>query len=228
MWPLFIAYVINFPYYQYQAKLSQAETNFDRQSENLFKSDKRFMGPLYFFVAYDFVTWIWCLCVISQTFPEWAPKFLFEDKISNSLSGWCLFTFVWGYMAGVNGLAGHELIHRRETFNKGLGMFTFSKIFYSHFLLEHSSGHHRNVATPEDSATARVGENFFVFTLRSAIGGHMNTWNREVSRLQTKYECEKVPLITLLTENRMTWFATLQLSIMALIWGVFGTRALIF
>jgi hypothetical protein len=158
--------------------------------------------------------------VISQTIPEWAPKFLFEDKISNSLSGWCLFTFVWGYMAGVNGLAGHELIHRRETFNKGLGMLTFSKIFYSHFLLEHSSGHHRNVATPEDSATARVGENFFIFTLRSAIGGHMNTWNREVSRLQTKYECEKVPLITLLTENRMTWFATLQLSIMALIWCV--------
>ena len=69
-------------------------------------------------------------------------------------------------MAGVNGLAGHELIHRKQSFNKGLGMLTFSKIMYSHFLLEHSSGHHRNVATIEDSATARKGETFFYFALR--------------------------------------------------------------
>jgi alkane 1-monooxygenase len=74
-------------------------------------------------------------------------------------------------MAGVNGLAGHELIHKRETFDKALGMSTFSKIFYSHFLLEHGSGHHRNVATPEDAATARLGENFYSFAIRSAITG---------------------------------------------------------
>jgi len=77
-------------------------------------------------------------------------------------------------------LAGHELIHKRRDFDKGLGMFTFTKILYSHFLLEHSAGHHRNVATPEDSATARKGENFFKFTVRSAMGGITNTWKREV------------------------------------------------
>lgn len=91
-------------------------------------------------------------------------------------------------MAGVNGLAGHELIHKKENFNKGLGMFTYSKIMYSHFLLEHGSGHHRNVATPEDSATARLGENFYTFMVRSVIGGHVNTWEREVSRLSLKHE----------------------------------------
>jgi alkane 1-monooxygenase len=77
-------------------------------------------------------------------------------------------------------LAGHELIHKRGEFDKGLGMFTFTKILYSHFLLEHSAGHHRNVATPEDSATARKGENFFKFTVRSAMGGIKNTWKREM------------------------------------------------
>lgn len=90
-------------------------------------------------------------------------------------------------MAGVNGLAGHELIHRRESFNKTIGMLTFTKVLYSHFLLEHGSGHHRNVATPEDSATARIGEDFYSFTFRSVTGGHLNTWNREISRIQTKY-----------------------------------------
>lgn len=93
-------------------------------------------------------------------------------------------------MAGVNGLAGHELIHRKEKFDKALGMFTFSKIFYSHFLLEHGSGHHRNVATPEDSATARKGETFLFFAFRSAIGGHVNTWNREENRLKMKHNVE--------------------------------------
>jgi alkane 1-monooxygenase len=111
------------------------------------------------------------------------PAWCFEDKLTHTTAGFICFTFVWGYMAGVNGLAGHELIHRKEATNKAIGMFTFSKILYSHFLLEHSSGHHRNVATPEDSATARKGEIFFSFTLRSAIGGHVNTWNREMQRL---------------------------------------------
>ena len=99
-----------------------------------------------------------------------------------------LFTFVWGYMAGVNGLAGHELIHRREPYNKALGMFTFTKVLYSHFLLEHNSGHHRNVATPEDSATAWIGENFYRFAIRSIVGGNVNTWRREINRIKEKYD----------------------------------------
>lgn len=141
------------------------------------------MGPLYAYVALDALTWVWCLCVVSGVHPSFMPAWCFEDKLTHTTAGFICFTFVWGYMAGVNGLAGHELIHRKEAANKAIGMFTYSKIFYSHFLLEHSSGHHRNVATPEDSATARKGEIFFSFTLRSAIGGHVNTWNREVQRL---------------------------------------------
>ena len=91
-------------------------------------------------------------------------------------------------MAGVNGLAGHELIHKRDPLNKSLGMFTFSKILYSHFLLEHSNGHHRHVATVEDPATAIQGESFYYFAIRSAIGGHVNTYKREVKRIITEFE----------------------------------------
>lgn len=131
-------------------------------------------------------------------------------------------------MAGVDGLAGHELIHKRAAVDKGLGMVTYSKILYSHFLLEHSAGHHRHVATPEDPATAKKGENFYSFAVRSAVGGHVATWQRETSRLQTKYDCEKVPRLTHLTENRMIWFAALHFAMLATIWAVFGQRAVIF
>lgn len=195
-WVLFLAYLFNFPYFSYNRKRARKETNLDRQSEKVWKNESSFMGPLYAYVLMDALTWVWCLCVVSGVHPEWLPSHLFEDYITQTTSGFLVFTFVWGYMAGVNGLAGHELIHRKESMNKGLGMFTFSKILYSHFLLEHGSGHHRNVATPEDSATARKGETFLTFAFRSAIGGHMNTYRREVSRLQMKHNVQKLSITT--------------------------------
>jgi hypothetical protein len=184
LWVLLFAYAINFPYFQYQAKKAQQEANLDRASENVWKKDWRFTGPLYAYVGIDALTWVWCLCVISGRYPSFLPATIFDDKITHTIGGAWVFTFVWGYMAGVNGLAGHELIHRKPTIDKALGMFTFTKMFYSHFLLEHGSGHHRNVATPDDSATARKGETFLFFACRSAIGGHINTWNRECTRLK--------------------------------------------
>lgn len=225
---LFAAYLVNFPFFRWTAKPPRIETNLDRDSEKAFRHDKRFIIPVYSFVLVDMLTWIWCMCVVSGVHPSFLPASIFEDKLTGTFGGSLLFVYVWGYMAGVNGLAGHELIHRREWYDKAIGMFTFSKIYYSHFLLEHGSGHHRNVATPEDSATARLGETFFTFCVRSAIGGHVNTWRREVSRLQMKYDTEYLSPLTLALENRMVWFFALHLSMMGAIQFVFGWRATVF
>lgn len=222
---LLFAYIINFPYYKWKNKIPNQETNLDRQTEKIFGKDQRFMGPIYLYVLFDSLTWVWSLCVVSGVYPSCLPAWLFEDKITQSWGGYLAFTFVWGYMAGVNGLAGHELIHKKEAFDKYLGMTTFTKILYSHFLLEHGSGHHRNVATPEDAATARLGENFYSFAVRSAVGGHLNTWERETSRLKIKHDTTRVSLMTQLKENRMSWFAALHICMLALILNVFGLRA---
>jgi alkane 1-monooxygenase len=131
-------------------------------------------------------------------------------------------------MAGVNGLAGHELIHKKSALDKAIGMITYTKILYSHFLLEHSSGHHRNVATSEDPATAKKGEDFYSFAVRSAVGGHINTYNREYSRLQTKYGCEHVSILKQIFENRMTWFGVLHAALMLTIYALFGIRGVFF
>lgn len=193
----------------------------------MWKEDRRFLGPLYIYALLDIMTWLWCLAVVSGVYPEWAKPFC-QDKITQTLGGYILFTFVWGYTAGVNGLAGHELIHHKSTFDKGLGMLTYTKIFYSHFLLEHSAGHHRNVATPEDPATAIRGENFYSFMIRSVVGGNLNTWQREVSRLQVKYDVKKLSLKALILENRMSWFVALHIVMSCVILKVFGCRALLF
>jgi hypothetical protein len=228
MWVMFIAYGINFPYFKWQAKTPQLEYNFDRQSEKQFAKDLRFMGPLYLYVLMDTMTWIWAMCVLSGVYPSFLPAELFIDHNTQTWGGWMAFVFVWGYMSGVNGLAGHELIHKHNAFDKYLGMSTFTKMLYSHFLLEHSSGHHRNVATPDDSATSRLGEDFYSFAIRSVVGGHLATWERETTRLRVKHDVQDVALLTQLKENRMTWFGALHISMCVTIFKIFGMRALYF
>jgi len=228
MWVMLISYGLNFPYKQWHNKIAKTEYNFDRVSEKQFATDKRFMGPLYLYVLLDTLTWIWCMCVVSGVHPSFLPSSLFIDYNTQTTGGWMAFVFVWGYMSGVNGLAGHELIHKKNAFDKYLGMWTFSKMFYSHFMLEHSSGHHRNVATPADPATALLGENFYSFAVRSVVGGHRDTWDRETIRLRTKHNVQDVAPMTQLTENRMVWFLALHIAMNVVILNVFGMRAFYF
>lgn len=170
------------------------------------------------------MTWLWSICVISGVYPSFMPASLFEDKVTGTVGGYFMFLFLFGYQGGVCGLAGHELIHKKNGFDKFLGMTTYTKILYSHFLLEHGSGHHKSIATPDDPATARIGESLYTFLVRSAIGSHVNTWERETTNLKIKYDTTEVSAFKQLTENRMSWFAALHIVMMVTILNVFGWR----
>ena len=152
--PIWLAYMISLGAF-WRSK-DYTESNLDSASERAFLNDKRFLLPLYLFVVNDTLNWLWCLCVVADINPlsNTSMEFLFENRHGTGVSNWIVFAFVWGYMAGLNGLAGHELIHKREPINKALGMWTYTKILYSHFYLEHGSGHHRHVATELDPASA--------------------------------------------------------------------------
>jgi alkane 1-monooxygenase len=91
-------------------------------------------------------------------------------------------------MAGISGLAGHELIHKNNAIHKAIGTFTFTKILYSHFSLEHNTGHHKYIATVDDAATARKGEYFYTFGIRSAVKGFLHSFEHENTRLKDKFE----------------------------------------
>ena len=58
--------------------------------------------------------------------------------------------------------------------------------FYGHFTVEHNAGHHTEVATPEDSASARFGESIYQFVLREVPGGLKRAWRLEGKRLQRR------------------------------------------
>lgn len=87
----------------------------------------------------------------------------------------------------VNGLAlntGHELGHKKQTLDRWLAKIVLAVVGYGHFFIEHNKGHHRDVATPEDPATSRMGENIYKFSLREVPGAFLRAWKLETVRLE--------------------------------------------
>lgn len=158
--------------------------NIPASLEKNYIDDWRFLVPLYLYVLLDACTHVWTLCVVStEVNLEYS---IFENRLKNA-GQWFAFLFVWGYTSGVGGLAGHELIHKKQMIHKITGTYTFTKFFYSHFFLEHLSGHHKHIATPEDPATPRFNEDIYSFALRSACGGFVNSWKREIKKTSKRH-----------------------------------------
>ncbi|BAL88081.1 putative alkane-1-monooxygenase [Actinoplanes missouriensis 431] len=85
----------------------------------------------------------------------------------------------------VNGIAintAHELGHKRESVERWLSKIALAPTGYGHFFVEHNRGHHVRVATPEDPASARLGESYWRFWPRTVAGGLRSAWNLETNR----------------------------------------------
>jgi alkane 1-monooxygenase len=88
-----------------------------------------------------------------------------------------------GMSGGVIGInVAHELIHRSSRLDRALGGVLLVMVFYRHWAIEHVAGHHRRVATPEDPASARLGESLPAFWIRSVVKGFSSAWQIERAR----------------------------------------------
>lgn len=66
--------------------------------------------------------------------------------------------FGTGTFGSLNINAAHELIHKEDNLiDAFLGNCTLIRNLYIHWAIEHNRGHHKNVATPTDPATAKLG-----------------------------------------------------------------------
>lgn len=91
---------------------------------------------------------------------------------------------VVGASSGYSGIVvAHELIHRRNKPLQWLGRALLCTAMYEHFYTEHLRGHHVRVGTPEDPATARFGETFTQFYLRTVPAQFRSAWRIEAKRL---------------------------------------------
>jgi alkane 1-monooxygenase len=85
---------------------------------------------------------------------------------------------------GIN--LGHELGHRSGARDRFLAKVALLTSLYLHFFVEHNRGHHQRVATPEDPASARLGQNVYAFWAASIAGSYRSAWELENERLRRR------------------------------------------
>ena len=106
---------------------------------------------------------------------------------ATEIPGWQLagLVFTMGLMFAVTYNVAHDLIHRiADKARWGFGFLLLILVGDSQLSVSHVYGHHPNVCTPDDPATARRGESLYGFFLRSTLGQYREAWRFEVRRRQ--------------------------------------------
>ena len=125
-------------------------------------------------------------------------------------------------MCGVLGInVAHELGHRRTKYEKLLAKTLLMTSLYPHFFIEHNYGHHKNVATAADPASARYNELLYAFWLRSIVGSYLHAWKFESERLARK----KTSALSL--NNEMVRFTIIEIALLVAIFLLFGIAVLV-
>lgn len=124
------------------------------------------MIPVHFYVFYTLVDYM-----VTQPLVFWMQAVL-------------LITL--GVFGGLAVNLGHELGHKKARLDKNMAKLALASGAYGHFNIEHNAGHHRDVATPEDTASSKMGENIYQFALREVPGGISRAWRIETARLARK------------------------------------------
>jgi alkane 1-monooxygenase len=103
---------------------------------------------------------------------------------------------------GIN--VAHELGHRSNKFEQFLSKALLLTSLYMHFFIEHNRGHHKNVATPLDPASSRLGESLYRFWWRSVKDGFFSAWEIEKNALEKR----QIPVWSF--QNEMLQFVIIQ------------------
>ncbi|CAM1367857.1 Alkane 1-monooxygenase [Tenacibaculum sediminilitoris] len=126
-----------------------------------------------------------------------------------------------GLLCGVIGInVGHELGHRNNRFDQLLGEILLLTSLDTHFLPYHNAGHHFNVATPNDAATARKNEIVYLFWIRSHFQSYYQAWEAENTRLKSS-DRRWFHL-----QNRMLIYTLCNILLLVGIFYFFGLKAL--
>lgn len=99
-------------------------------------------------------------------------------------SGLLAHSLMVGATGGIAINTGHELGHKKNLLDRLAARLVLAVPVYGHFTMEHNVGHHAEVATPADSASARFGESIYRFALREIPGGLRRGWRLECERLR--------------------------------------------
>ncbi|MDG1309432.1 MAG: alkane 1-monooxygenase [Flavobacteriaceae bacterium] len=116
----------------------------------------------------------------------------------------------------------HELGHRTPYFERFMSKCLYMPCLYMHFYIEHNFGHHMNVATPNDGATAKYNQTVFSFWVTSVTRQYADAWIRQIKLLKT----EKRPFLSV--KNDMLWYHLIQPTYIFGVFYFFSINAMLF
>ncbi|MEM9822117.1 MAG: alkane 1-monooxygenase [Bacteroidota bacterium] len=126
-------------------------------------------------------------------------------------------TFSVGLLVGTIGInVAHELGHRNKKHEQWMSKLLLMTALYMHFFIEHNRGHHKNVATELDPASARYGESLYTFWIRSTVGSYLHAWKLERERLAK----QQIPSFS--WQNEMVWYQLIQIGYLIGVGLLFG------
>jgi len=171
-------------------------------------------------IGYRLLTWGCCPVQVAVT--VWGAYAAAYNPLSITEAAG--LTLSIGISSGAMGITvAHELAHRvNNRFEPLLARIMLATCLYMHWSIEHVAGHHRTVATPEDPATARLGESFYKFWPRTVFGGFNSAWDFEVHRIQKRGR----PAWS--RHNRVAGYLVYQLALLAGVAVIFGPGGLLY
>jgi alkane 1-monooxygenase len=128
-----------------------------------------------------------------------------------------LITLSFGLLQGAtNFTIAHELIHRRSKIDRTIGLTLLSLVTYMHYRVEHVFGHHKNVATHFDPASAQKDENIYHFLIKTITFSFISSWHIENNRVDSAHH-----------KHRIIHYLIIQTIILLSIAFFFGTTSLL-
>ena len=133
--------------------------------------------PYYRWITYLLVPVLW----LSFIFSAW-----FVATQALPWHGVVAMVLICGTVGGFCINLGHELGHKNTALERWLAKMVLAPSGYGHFFIEHNRGHHRDVATPADPASSRMGESIYRFVLREMPGAFRRACQLEAARLRQR------------------------------------------
>jgi alkane 1-monooxygenase len=199
----------------YFGAIPLAELIFTSSTENLTEQEKELASKD------SFYTLLLCLMLpIQLGFLWFFLTHITETKNTTDLVGQILSM---GIMCGVIGInIGHELGHRSNNWERWIGELLLLTSLENHFVPYHNRGHHTNVGTKKDPATARRNEWVYVFWFRSQIGSYLQAWEIENTRMEILHK----PRFSF--HHKMVQYTLLHLILLGSIYIGFGWTVLVY
>jgi alkane 1-monooxygenase len=132
------------------------------------ENDRFYRWVTYAFIPLQYVAFVWTAWLLSR------PQYDVVDKVGMALTV--------GMVAGIAINTAHELGHKKENHERWFARICLAQTAYGHFYIEHNRGHHVRVATPEDPASSKMGENIWRFLPRTMGGSLKSAWRLEKKR----------------------------------------------